>query len=545
MLRKQNIQVVFEHFEAFFNAVFARAIVFRGTRKANQTMTKILGVVILLSLSLFGCTKVTQRPGPSVPAVSAYAQTVAEAEHAWQQQAYSRAAQLFRTLAEQQTGAQRNTWLLRSADADMQASHSNVQLVRNTLVTLADADLTGDEALLMQVLQAEIALLDGQQAAIPWNPASVVLPDATADPALRQRLYQAIVALQTPLLLRAQALSGLDGLLQDPAERVSLQLELLRTLQQLGATGLRGLSVTGELQGWVQLALLSQPFAANLPGFQAVLPGWQAQYPAHPALLEPLIAAWDHWFPVFDMPRQVAVLLPQTGRYAPLAQALYEGITLSLNALPEGQRPILQRYDTTAELDIPAVYQQAVADGAEWVIGPLRKAAVTALIHWAELPVPVLALNQVTTDGVITANLTMFALNPEDEARQVAERIWLDGKRQPMALTPENAWGQRLLAAFQARWTALSGEEIRVSRHYDPKSYDHSPSITTSLLIDQSKARHRRLQTLLKQTLEFTPRRRADVDAIFLAARGSQAQGFAPQLKFHICLLYTSPSPRD
>ena len=500
-----------------------------------QPITKVLSIVVLLHLSVFGCTKLIQRPGtPSLPVVTTYELRLAEAEQAWQQQAYLRAAYLFRTLAEQQSGTLRDILLLRSADADMLATNKNVQQIQNTLATLQQADFSGDEALLMQVLQAEMAVLAGTQAALPWRLDTTVFPSETADPALKLRFYRAILDLQPPLLLRAEALSGLDTLLVDTAERMPIQLELLRTLQQLGTTRLHHLSVTEPLQGWVQLALLSQPFSADLPGFQQVLPDWQAQYPAHPALIEPLIAAWAEWFPTLDMPRQVAILLPKTGRYAPLAQALHQGIMLSLNALPAGQRPSVQLYDTMEGLEIAALYQQAVADGAEWVIGPLRKQAVTDLAQLVELPVPVLALNQITTGLPIPLNLLMFGLNPEDEAQQAAERIWLDGKRQPVVLVPENAWGQRLLHAFQARWAMLSGEEDLVSGQYDPKSYDHSQSITKLLLIDQSQQRHSQLQTLLRRTLEFSPRRRLDVDAFFVAVRGAQAQGFAPQLKFHL-----------
>ena len=490
-------------------------------------------VVILLSLGLFGCTTPTKGPGPLPPVSSPFEQSLAEAEQAVQVQDYARAAALFRTLAEQQPSPQHEKLLLRSADAELSAGNSNVQLVRNTLATLAQANFSGDDALLLQVLQAELAVLDGQYAAVPWDPATAVLPDETADPVLRWRFYHALLGLNPPLVLRVQTLLALDNVLSGEAERVPVQLDALRTLHQLDAARLRELATSGEMPGWVQLVVLSQQYSNDLSGLQAALPAWEAQFPAHPAMLEPLLAQWHAWFPVLEQPRQVAVLLPQTGRYAPPAQALREGILLSLDGLPETQRPVVQFYDTTADLPIAAVYQQAVSDGADWVIGPLRKQAVSELLQLAELPVAVLALNQVTTLEV-PANMTMFSLNPEDEARQAAERIWLDGKRQPMVLVPENAWGQRLLDAFQARWLVLNDGIDLVYRQYNPKSYDHGKVITDLLLIEQSKQRHRRLQTLIKRKLEFEPRRRSDVDAIFLAARGSQAQGFAPQLKFHL-----------
>ena len=53
------------------------------------------------------------------------------------------------------------------------------------------------------------------------------------------------------------------------------------------------------------------------------------------------------------------------------------------------------------------------------------------------------------------------------------------------------------------------------------------------LKLDQSVERHRQIQRWLGRNIEFEPRRRGDVDAVFMAARPVQAQGIRPQLQFH------------
>jgi hypothetical protein len=178
------------------------------------------------------------------------------------------------------------------------------------------------------------------------------------------------------------------------------------------------------------------------------------------------------------------------------------------------------------------LYSQAVEDGAQVVVGPLQKAAVLQLARAGELPVPVLALNQVQTDSTLPDQLYMYALSPEDEARQAAERIWSDGLHSPVAITPRNSWGERMGNAFETRWTELGGS-IAGRQEFETDTHDYSGTITALLQIDRSKARHQRLQRWLGMRLEFEPRRRADVDAVFIAADPRQAQGLKPQLQFH------------
>ena len=199
--------------------------------------------------------------------------------------------------------------------------------------------------------------------------------------------------------------------------------------------------------------------------------------------------------------------------------------------LPEGQRPEVRLYDAADPIGVWPLYSQAVEDGAELVIGPLQKEAVSQLLRAGELPVPVLALNQVPLDTVPPDNLFMYSLSPEDEARQAAERAWSDGKRRPVIFVPDGEWGERLASAFDARWQSLGGLVAAIGR-YDPGSHDYSKTITDALQIDRSSSRHQELQRMLGRRLEFEPRRRGDIDAIFLGARPVQAQGIRPQLQF-------------
>ncbi|OGT91412.1 MAG: hypothetical protein A2286_10125, partial [Gammaproteobacteria bacterium RIFOXYA12_FULL_61_12] len=229
---------------------------------------------------------------------------------------------------------------------------------------------------------------------------------------------------------------------------------------------------------------------------------------------------------------RVAVLLPQSGPLQKVANAIKEGITAAHYASDPSGRPELKFYDAGNPQDLPALYQQAVQEGASAVIGPLDKDAVSVLASGGDLPVPTLALNQITQEARPPANLFQFALSPEDEARQVAERARQDGHTLALVLVANSTMGQRELNAFNTRWTELGGRVLEQAA-YDEKSHDFSPQIVSLTNLDESGQRQQKLQKLLGRTLKFDPRPRRDAGFIFLSAEGSKAREIRPQLQFH------------
>ena len=70
------------------------------------------------------------------------------------------------------------------------------------------------------------------------------------------------------------------------------------------------------------------------------------------------------------------------------------------------------------------------------IIGPLEKQHVARLHSETALPVPTLALNNVEGSSSYSNLLYQFALSPENEAVQIAERAWQDGHRYAAILSP-------------------------------------------------------------------------------------------------------------
>ena len=191
-------------------------------------------------------------------------------------------------------------------------------------------------------------------------------------------------------------------------------------------------------------------------------------------------------------------------------------------------------------LNINQVYSKAVTEGAEFIVGPLEKEALTKLSAWPGLSVPTLALNQARIAPDIAANadasilpaLIQFSLSPEDEARQVAERASADGRRRALAIVPADEWGQRLRRAFRESWSASGGIILEVTE-YDPRTDDYGATIKQLLNVDDSEYRTRRLRQTLVRGLENRARRRQDADMIFMAAFPITGRQLIPQLRFH------------
>ncbi|OGT21303.1 MAG: hypothetical protein A2V90_03460 [Gammaproteobacteria bacterium RBG_16_57_12] len=238
-------------------------------------------------------------------------------------------------------------------------------------------------------------------------------------------------------------------------------------------------------------------------------------------------------FAVLPLPDHIALILPLSGRYAAAGEAVRDGIIAAhYSTRHEDVTPVLGIYDTGSDNEqTRRAYQQAVEAGAKFIIGPLEKEAVASLAG-NELPVTTLALNYAVPAEGGPRGLFQFGLSPEDEAQQVAERAWNDGRLRALVLVPDNDWGSRISATFLQRWAALGGE-IAAIETYDANKSDFSGAIRHAFNLDQSRQRHKQLGNVLGEKIEFTPRRRQDIDFIFVAALPRQARLLQPQLKFH------------
>ena len=292
----------------------------------------------------------------------------------------------------------------------------------------------------------------------------------------------------------------------------------------------------GELKGWLDLAYIAKTTPPKSAALEAQLARWLQAYPQHPAnprLLEQLRAQWKEYE---TYPKDIAVLLPLSGKFAVVAEAVLDGMLAAYYSDTDvANRPTLRVYDIGERpFDAWTYYNRAVQEGAQFVIGPLDKAAVGVIERMETLPVPVLAMNYTEDETTPPPEgLYQFGLIPEDEARQVAERLSLAGHSQVVSFAPQGEWGERILVTFKERFELLGGRVIDSERYPGGNNTDYSAAILRAFGLNASEARYRQVRTTVKEDVKFEPRRRQDVDAVFIAGSPRQARSLKPQLEFH------------
>ncbi len=282
--------------------------------------------------------------------------------------------------------------------------------------------------------------------------------------------------------------------------------------------------------GWIALGLIFD--GSGEAGPRAGIAGWTRQYPGHPAI-DTIVREWGEPVePTQFEPRQVALLATLSGRAAPIGEAVRDGFLGHYAAAQQGRvdAPIVRVYDI-AEMGATLAWQQAVADGAELIVGPILPAAVEELAMNSELTVPTLTLNYLR-EPTGQPLLFQFGLAPEDEAAAAALRAIGDGHRRAVAFVPASNWGERVLQAFADTFSAYGGVVVDYAT-YIAEDTDYSSEIQAAMLLDDSVTRYRRMRSLVGQPLQFEPRRRADVDFIFMAAASASAERLRPQFRFH------------
>lgn len=312
-------------------------------------------------------------------------------------------------------------------------------------------------------------------------------------------------------------------------------------LKAMDADSLQSVSAEGnqQLVGWIELALIYKKLLFKSAQLQQAVADWQRLYPDHPAqpgITSHILARASE---LNVLPQSVALLLPFTGPYKRAAEAIREGF-LSAWYADGDYRPAVKIYDS-GSLNISNVYQQAVNDGAELIIGPLEKSAISTLAQSGAFTVTTLALNQVDEDKLKTAEagsgtkqtrLYQFALAPEDEARQVADRGIFEGLNRALVITPRNEWGTRLADAFGTEWQDMGGSVLG-NVEYNPNVTDFSYPVQRLLNITDSEARIAQLRRILKRNIVSNSRRRNDADLIYMAAVPQAGRQIVPQFRYY------------
>lgn len=227
----------------------------------------------------------------------------------------------------------------------------------------------------------------------------------------------------------------------------------------------------------------------------------------------PPVAVVDHWnFEArppaerdgYRPPARVAVLLPLSGHLSRAAVPVRDGLLAAYYA--ESRRhPELDFYDTAGTpAGALAAYDEAIAAGADFVIGPLGRDEVDALFRRASRAVPMLALNR--GYAAPPPGVASFALAPEDEGAAAARYLLSRNARNVLVVHGPDDNMRRAASAFGDTLRGNGGEVAATVAMYTPET-----SIATALASATAGG--------------------APVDAVFLALAPQRIRGLLPQLQ--------------
>lgn len=491
--------------------------------------TRRLLLCAWIAIAMNACTTSGERP----PERSTSTRQFEQAERLAREGKPSEAARLFEQAALQSPGELRDRLLLRAAREYLRGNDAEraAAALKQVSTTLPTRDF-----ITRQIVAADLALRAQrpERALTELNQIPQPLPQDSLSDILALR-SKALFALNRPAAGVMTALDRERTLASQQDQRANQRLiwEGLQRSASGNADFTAPAGATSVVTGWLELGRAALVAARNPFTAKNDLTEWRSRFPTHPANSFLNDEVLPQLGVGLEYPPQVALVLPLSGRQAGNGIPVRDGFMAALLQQDAGRRPLVNVYDS-ASMGALTAYRRAVADGAQFIVGPLLKDDVTALAVSNEVSVLTLALNQ-AADEVTTPPglLFQFALDPEEEARQVAQRLAADGRMRGLVLLPNDDWGQRVFRAFDTELKTLGGT-IAGMRFYDPGSRDYSTPITQLLLLDESRARANSLFSIIGQRLEFEPRRRGDAQFIFMGAFPSQGRSLRPALRFHM-----------
>ncbi|MGI0117356.1 penicillin-binding protein activator [Zooshikella sp. RANM57] len=437
--------------------------------------------------------------------------------------------------AEQSTGEEQDA--LRLDAVSILLEQQKTEEAKNILQQLSPNAQTGSNQGRYAVVQAQLALADmNAMKAFDWLDSPAVINNSDSQVGMRAYAVRA-----EAYALNKEYRAAIDEImlaipLQTEREKQLSYQKLWRYLLNVDSPTLDAMAANTSdtlLTGYIQLANIVKA-SDNIETQLQAFANWQQQWPNHPGhqqlpQTQQLLSKASQ-----ERPRKVALLLPRNGALKVAGNAIEKGFfTAYFHAQRSGaQVPEITPYDTTS-VDPLAILNQAAAEGAQLAIGPLRKEAVQQLQNNAALPIPIMALNYANR-GQAAGNrpFYQFGLSADDEARQAARQAIHDGHRFAVVVTPESDWAIRASEAFQQELQSLGGEVVGIGR-FNEANNNYKAVIGRLMNVNASNARALEIQRLAGKDVQFSGRRRQDVDFVFLAASATQSRLVKPFLAYY------------
>ncbi len=440
----------------------------------------------------------------------------------------------------------KNTLLLSAAELLIEAN--NPFWAEKTLADVHAAALNQSQYAFLHILLAKINLI---QKNIPEAKEllSSIGTYQNLDYDTLKKLYttKIDVFLQSGDILEAvQGQINLEKFLTDQQEISDNHKKIWSNLQQLTPYALTGATqgnFSNIMQGWLNVAIITKRYDADQAELSRALLVWQQNFPNHPAntilnlsnknmaLLEQF-SKNEHNLDLTNplVLNKIALLLPITGPHKKSALAIKNGFLAAMyNKKSETKKPKVIVFDTNDQ-SINSVYKQAIGAGADFIVGPLIKQDLENLVKTTHLSVPVLALNTLPENRLYSSLLFQFGLSPETEAAAIVDKAWENHHKNALLIVQNNDLGKRIEDIISKNWQAKGGRIINTVQVNNKT--DLTSTIKAALNIESSEKRAQEL-TALGIKFNFEPRRRQDLDCIFLITNVANARQIKPLLNFY------------
>lgn len=168
---------------------------------------------------------------------------------------------------------------------------------------------------------------------------------------------------------------------------------------------------------------------------------------------------------------RVALILPLSaqGNAGVAAQSMKNAAEMALAEFKQPNVQLLVKDDAGNPQTAQTAAQQAVAEGAEIIVGPLFAQSVGAVASVARpRAIPVIAFS--TDAGVASRGVYLLSFLPESDVRRIVDYAVSRGKRSFAALLPNNAYGTVIEAALQQEAARRGARVVALEKYAAPGS---------------------------------------------------------------------------
>ena len=296
------------------------------------------------------------------------------------------------------------------------------------------------------------------------------------------------------------------------------------------------------VQGWWDLAAIV--VSSNSQNERATkYRHWKIQYAQHLAARFPPALFRRQ----YDAPRKIALLLPQSGPLSSAATAIQNGFLSAHLQTASPTNIAVDVYDTTTT-EITTLIEQVVDDGVDVIVGPLEKENVRRVLEKNAANVPIVALNRPTLGPQLNPELELVQLAQvvEDDAIAVANQLHLQDLRRVLLVLGDDHWCVRAALSFR---NTIDDSVIVVAETVLSDLSETTESIANLLRVTQSTSRQTDVARITRRTIEFTSRRRQDIDAIVAFVNQDEFTALSAALHYHfagdIPVFLAEPTFRD